>query len=386
MAKNIINRVNRNLARRLCEARREVGISTRAAAAKLPRRFAVSHTTIASYEAGVTVPTLDVLAAFAELYQRPLNWFLENRESLSGFRYRNLKSRVPLSEQRQFEAITGKWTDAYINLEKFLKVHHDRQQIELPALTVDGDLAPQVLAGLVRQKLELDDDQPIQNMIHVLESFDARALEIRPAFKMDGATASYGDERVVVVNPDIANDRVRMNVAHEVAHILYAAVGQELSWNEKEIEKRAYVFAGSLLLPETQLEEAFKGKSFLKLIQYREKFGISLVAMIFMAEKAGVINSTTARWLWSEISRRNWREIGPGYVWRDRAISFETMLECAIQTKAMTWSDAERITGIREDELRHRISSIMESDAIDEDDCFETMKFTAKIKTGTGGV
>jgi transcriptional regulator with XRE-family HTH domain len=172
MAKNLVHRINRNLARRLREARREVGLSTRAVAAKLPRRLAVSHTTIASYESGVTVPALDVLAALAELYQRPLNWFLENRESLSGFRYRNLKSRVPLSEQRRFEAITGKWADAYVHLEKHLNIQGRRSY----SLAMDTNLAPQSLAAMVRKNvLGLDDDEPVQNMIRVLESCSAIA-------------------------------------------------------------------------------------------------------------------------------------------------------------------------------------------------------------------
>ena len=67
MAKTIVTRVDRNLARRLREARREVGLSTRAVCAKLPRRLKVSHTTLASYENGTTMPPTDVLAALAAL-------------------------------------------------------------------------------------------------------------------------------------------------------------------------------------------------------------------------------------------------------------------------------------------------------------------------------
>jgi hypothetical protein len=35
------------------------------------------------------------------------------------------------------------------------------------------------------------------------------------------------------------------------------------------------------------------------------------------------------------------------------------MLESAIETKTITWLDAERITGIHEDELRQRLADIM---------------------------
>jgi Zn-dependent peptidase ImmA (M78 family)/transcriptional regulator with XRE-family HTH domain len=357
VAKTVVNRVNRHLARRLREARREVGLSTRAVAAILPTRLAVSHATIASYENGTTVPPVNVLAGLADVYQRPLNWFLENRESLSCFRYRNLASRVRLNEQRQFEAITGKWVDAYFNLEKHLKMHTVRRPTKL---AYNQDILPEVLAAKVRREfLNLNDDQPVQNMVMALESFSAWALEIRASFGIEGAAARHGDEFVVVLNPEVANDRLRMIAGHELAHLVYDGCKKSLGLTDDQVEKRAYVFASSLLLPDSQLRSAFEGRSFLKLIQYKERFGISLAAMIYMAEKARVINTSTSRRLWAEMTRRGWRQSEPGYVWRDRAIGFEMMLESAIETRQVTWADAERITGVREGELRQRLESVL---------------------------
>ena len=117
-----MTRVDRNLGRRLREARREIGLTTREVCKKLPSRLAVSHTTLTSYENGMTVPPVTVLAALADIYGRTLTWFLENRDSLSTFRYINIGSRVPLREQRQFEAVACKWADAYLNLRQHLKV------------------------------------------------------------------------------------------------------------------------------------------------------------------------------------------------------------------------------------------------------------------------
>src|SRR5690606_34111020 len=118
--KSIVRRIDRHLARRLKEARREVGMSTRTVESKLPPSLRVSHATIASYEKGTTVPPLDVLGAMAILYERPLNWFLDNRKTLSEFQFRNIESRVPLSEQRHFSAQSAKWAEAYMVLEKHL--------------------------------------------------------------------------------------------------------------------------------------------------------------------------------------------------------------------------------------------------------------------------
>src|SRR3954453_7052178 len=90
--------VRGNLAGKLKTARSLTGMSTRAVSAKLAKRFAVSHATLANYESGRTVPPMDVLAVLAELYERPLNWVLEGGKALTGVQYRNLKSRVRMSD------------------------------------------------------------------------------------------------------------------------------------------------------------------------------------------------------------------------------------------------------------------------------------------------
>ena len=120
MQKKVVNRIDRNLCRRLRKAQ-EAGLSTRAVATKLPKRVAISYVTLASYEKGETVPPVNVLAALADLYGRTLNWFLEDRDALSGFRYRNKKSGMGVLDQKQFEAKAAKWVDADLNLEKHLR-------------------------------------------------------------------------------------------------------------------------------------------------------------------------------------------------------------------------------------------------------------------------
>ena len=54
-----------SLASKLKTARPMTGLSTRAVAAGLASEFPISHATIANYEAGRSVPPLDVLASLA---------------------------------------------------------------------------------------------------------------------------------------------------------------------------------------------------------------------------------------------------------------------------------------------------------------------------------
>lgn len=351
MAKTIITRVHRNLARRLRDARREVGLSTRAVAEQLSRRIPVSHTTIAAYENGVTMPPINLLAALADLYGRTLDWLLDDRNTFSSVRLRNVASRAGVNERRQFEALAAKWSDAYKQLER----HLDLTLRATLRTEVRADTDPKALAAMVRKHLELGEDRPVPNMVEVLEDACAiRVLEVKTPIAVDGLAAKHGDGNVVVLNPRTNGERQRLNTAMELAHVLYGSTGLA----ETVIEKRAFEFASYLLLPDHQLVQALDGKSFLRLIAFKEKFGISVAAMIHRAEELKLIKTTTSRWLWTEMIRRGWKASEPGHVWRDRAIRFETMLESSIHTRSLTWAGAESVTGVKEDELKQRLADV----------------------------
>src|SRR5438477_11698415 len=97
------------LARKLKQARLATGMSTRMGEKKLPTRWRVSHASVANFETARSTPNMEVLGALADLYQRPLTWFLEAGPTLSGVRYRNLRSKVRVSERHGFEAAAQQW-------------------------------------------------------------------------------------------------------------------------------------------------------------------------------------------------------------------------------------------------------------------------------------
>src|SRR6185295_11710007 len=127
-----------------------------------------------------------------------------------------------------------------------------------------------------------------------------------------------------------------------------------------------------------QLREAFRGESMVRLVKFKETFGISLAAMIFRAQKADILTAKTARHLWIEFSKRGWRRKEPGHVRADRATRFEQLLEGAIASKVMTWRDAESVTGIPDEDLKHRLGLAMgleSNDLGDESEELVTLKF-----------
>lgn len=342
------------LASKLKTARSLTGMSTRAVAAKLVNRFSVSHATVANYEAGRTVPPMDVLAALADLYGRPFNWFLERGKGLTGIRYRNLKSRLKVSDLHRYEAEVQRWLDGYVALEGRLA------KTLVPSIKnfrVNGKMTPDDVSREVRRNLQISENEPIPSVVDVLERVGVRVLENRTDLRIDGLAAKYGGEGVVVLNPSVSNDRTRMNAAHELAHVLFGDC--EATDETKADEQRAFAFASHFLLPNGQLKHAFQGKSMVRLVQFKERFGISLAAMVYRAEKLGFITKSEAKQLWIEFARRGWRSNEPGVVRPDRATRFEQLIDEGLLSGQFSVKEVADLCGVRPEGIRERLNDAM---------------------------
>lgn len=341
-----------SLPEKLKQARLATGMSTRSVAERLQGRHQVSHTTLSNYEAGRSQPTMTTLAALADVYQRPMTWFMRNGPMFSGIRYRNLKSRVRVSERHQFEAKAHKWCDAYRAIETWL---HEPLGGKVPDLGLDDDVSGAEAARRFRDHLELDESDPIQSVIELLHRAGVRTLELTTDLKIDGMAAMLGEEHIVVLNPTVTNDRSRLNAAHELGHVLFDDCRRHPDREHEPSDKRAFEFASHLLLPDVMLEKALEGRSMVRLKRFKEMFGISLAAMIYRASAQRLIPERLAKQLWIEFAKRGWKGPNePGHVRADPATRFEELLDRAIQGGELDWQQAADLTGVREDELRRR--------------------------------
>jgi Zn-dependent peptidase ImmA (M78 family) len=361
------------LAGKLKTARSLTGMSTRAVAAKLGGRFTISHATVANYESGRTVPPMDVLAALADLYGRPINWFLERGKGLTAVRYRNLKSRSKVSELHRYEAEVQRWIDGYVALEARLG--------KPLAPSVDpfrpkANTTPEDVSREVRRRVGISEDEPVPSVVDVLERFGVRVLENRTDLKIDGLAAKYGEDSVVVLNPSASNDRTRLNAAHELAHVLLG--GPDGADAAKAAEQRAFEFASHLLLPNRQLKNAFQGKSMVRLVQFKERFGIPLAAMVYRAERLTFVTKPEAKHLWAEFARRGWRSNEPAIVRPDRATRFEQLIDEGLLGGRFSLKEVADLCGVRPEAIRERLNDAMgirEDDAPRQEEGARTIPF-----------
>jgi Zn-dependent peptidase ImmA (M78 family) len=296
--------------------------------------------------------------ALANLYERPINWFLERGAPLSNVRYRNSPSRLRVGDRHRFEGDVHRWIEAYVAIEERL----DRRLVaEFDGFRARRGETEAELAIRVRRALgmHVEQPEPIPSVVEVLERFGIRTLEHSTDLRIDGLAARYGKEHVVVLNRDVANDRCRLNAAHELGHILYGDCDRKEIVDCKATEKRAFQFASHLLLPNRRLKEAFTGQSVVRLVQYKERYGISLAAMVYQAEKQRIITKPVARRLWAEFTKRGWKSREPGQVRPDRATRFEQLIDSAIFDNRISLREASAVAGVKPEDLQARIDLAM---------------------------
>jgi Zn-dependent peptidase ImmA (M78 family) len=292
-----------------------------------------------------------MVAALADLYAMPVNWFLKPQTVMTNICYRSLK-KVAVKDKRQFEADAQRWLEGYRRLETKLG---KPLRNTLSHFRVTGNESAKLVAKRLRSELGFE-EHPVPSVIDVLHFFGVRVLSLSTSAAIDGVAAKLEDEPVVVLNSKLSNDRVRLNAAHELGHHLYdgSRCGQTLSHAQRETV--AFELASYFLMPATKLKAAFDGYSMLRLIEYKKLYGISLAAMIYRARKQRLLSERIYRMLWREFARRGWRKTEPGHVVVDRPLRFEQMLESAVRSGTLTWAKAAKITGIHEDDLRQRLS------------------------------
>lgn len=355
------------LAAQLANARAAAGLTTRAVAERLKAMGGptVTHASVANYERGVSAPSTEVLAALALVYGVTVESFFRAGSTPTGVRFRKTASLVKVSEEKQYLATAARHVDAYRQLERTLSSPLRNQH---PRFAVGPDQTGEELAAEIRRLFDLPALASVPSVIDLMEQFGVRVIELPTASRIDGFAARFGCEHVVVLNPNVPNDRGRLNAGHEWGHVLYEDCGQGVKWSHKAVEGRAYEFAFHLLMPPAVLCDAFSGRSMVKLVQFKERYGVSLAAMVYRAEKVGILGRTETEWLWRQFAMRGWRKREPGTVRPDRAIRFERLFEEAVQGRAASRHDLLWMMGLSEAEMQARLdlAAGMESSPADQ--------------------
>lgn len=191
--------------------------------------------------------------------------------------------------------------------------------------------------------------EPIASMTGTLEDHSVFVAEIEANERFEGVSAvAYDAEQnlsaaAVASRRSLAGERQRLNLAHELAHLVLD-VPEPI--NE---EKAAFRFAGAFLAPdETLYREVGKKRAFIQaaeLLLLKQRFGMSLQALIYRLHDLGIISASQYRQWFMDINRLHWKKQEPSPLPPEQPMWLRKSVLRAVAEGLLTEEDGMKMLG-----------------------------------------
>lgn len=171
---------------------------------------------------------------------------------------------------------------------------------------------PSAVAMQTRQAWQLPPG-PIANVTRVLEAAGiiivARDLHTSGQDAVSSWPADEHEPPIIVVRNDLPTDRWRFTLAHELGHLLMHG------WVEDGQEEQANEFASEFLAPAAAVTDDLVGlrtRDFDRLLDLKQKWGMSVAALIRRAFMLELISERQYREFHVRLNQMRWRRVEPG--------------------------------------------------------------------------
>ena len=273
------------LGERLRMARLAAGLSLDGLAAKLDRP--ITKQALSKYERGMSEPPLSRIQELAAALNVNVSALLE--ESTIEIRWVAYRKLARLSKSRQ-EKITAAATQRLEGETRLRALFHLGERLNLP-----GPIAVEHLgdcdyaSATLRMRWNLG-DRPVDSLIELIEDHGTAVLAWDEEWGFDGLSGWANQMPVIVLNVAVPRDRLRLNAAHEIGHLVMESTG-----DAQQDEQFAFRFAASFLVPgEAARQELGTHRRSLTMEELgllKQRWGISMQAWIRRARDLEVIST-----------------------------------------------------------------------------------------------
>jgi len=297
---------------RLREAREARGLT----ATSLAELLGLSRQAVSQYERGETSPSPDILYRLATMLNMPVGFFaLPPREGKEPtVFYRSMASATKgerTKSERRFV-----WLEDIV---QYLSTLVELPSVQIPPSSEAHDVRAvssaqiEEAAAGARQHWKLSEG-PISNVAWLLEHHGViitRGLLETDSMDAFSAWMNTGARPFVFLNADKQSAaRSRYDLAHELGHlVLHRHRDKKNITNPTEfklMEAQANSFASAFLLPSVSFAQDLFAPTLEAMHALKEKWGISIGAMIMRARDLGMITPEHAERLLISRARRGW--------------------------------------------------------------------------------
>lgn len=332
-------------AKRLKQLRLARGLSLDALAAEMGG--IITKQALSKYELGKATPSPVVLNKLAAaLGIKAAYLWSEPSFSVRFIAYRK-GSGLLKGEQKRVESVIIQSLEDRIRLQD-LTGESNGALLPIRKLNVRKIADAELAAEKMRESWRIG-QAPIANVTDMLEDHLVHVLEVEADEQFDGISAvvlnGEGNIKaaVVVSRPAIAGERQRLNLAHELGHLVL-----NIS-KETDEEKAAFRFAAAFLAPaESLYKEVGNKRVFIQpeeLLILKQRFGISMQALLYRLHDLGVITDSYYKKWCMDINRLRWKKQEPCELPSERPQWLRRSVLRALGEGFLTKEEAEKMLG-----------------------------------------
>jgi len=272
---------------------------------------AVTKQAISKYELGKAQPSAKILNKLAAAFRvKTVQLLAVPQYSVEFIAYRK-KSGLAKKEQVRIENCVREAMEQRLRVQNL--VYGCKPELAVPKFQINRLEDVESVADQIRSKWKLGRDQ-LSNVTAILEDNFVHVVEIEAHEKFDGIAAiAYEGKEVkgfaVAVRKGIPGDRQRLNLAHELGHLVLKVS------NSVDEEKAAFRFGGAFLAPQEWVKrEVGSHRTAIdaqELIILKKKLGMSIQAILRRLSDLGIINNSTYSAWCRTISAMGWRRQEP---------------------------------------------------------------------------
>jgi Zn-dependent peptidase ImmA (M78 family)/transcriptional regulator with XRE-family HTH domain len=330
------------ISERLKEAREARGLSI----TSLADLTELSKQSISGYEKG-TNPSITALTRISEKLNVPMQFFYKTcpaRDNNPIF-FRSLSAatkRVRTRAERRLH-----WLEEVIEyLGRFIYF----RPVKVPIIDVGNDPNMITMNDIenIAKKCRRDwglGDGPIHHMISLLESQGAIvARDKLDSEALDSFSKWYAqkDIPIIILSADNRSGvRCRLDVAHELGHLIIHRNIDKLGSYLKLIEEQAFRFASAFLLPAESFTKDFVSPNLDIFVMIKPKWKVSVAAMIRRCYDLNIIDDGCYSRLFINYNKRGWRKTEPldNRMLHERPIFLRKCIEMIIEKNIQSRED-----------------------------------------------
>jgi len=318
---------------RLSLARKRRGLTKKGFAEVL----GVTPHTVLRYESGEISPSPEALERIAQILNFPTAFFcapdvdeiVSDAASFRSLTSMTAKDRDAALAAGTLAYVFSDWVDENFSLP------------EASLIDLKGE-SPEVAARSLRQEWGLG-EQPIKNMVHLLEAKGVRVFSlVENTRTVDAFSVWRGTRPFVFLNTVKTAEHGRFDAAHELGHLVLHRHGGP---SGRRAEEEANRFASSFLMPAADVIARLPRIHTLnQIVEAKKRWAVSVMAMIYRLHTLEIISDWQYRMFCIQASDHGYRTSEPFGVQREQSVVWQKVLTALWNERITKKEVAERLS------------------------------------------